>query len=176
MTERPGIILYFDMATPLKRLGYEDKGKLLEAMLEYGQHGVIPEFDGVLPFIWDCIQPKLDADAKRYRKTVFQKTHASYCAKEKKAGRIPMDFDDWCEKEGIDTTEWNHVKPCDAIRYPTENGITNITSKSNTDIDEKPKSMTMGEVDGGGKGEEPPQEKDFETLRREQMAKLNGWR
>ena len=32
------------------------------------------------------------------------------------------------------------------------------------------------EVDGEGKGEEdPPKEKDFETLRREQMAKLNRW-
>ena len=175
MAERPGIILYFDMVAPLKRLGYEDKGKLLEAMLEYGQYGVVPELDGVLPFIWDCIQPKLDADAKRYRKTVFQKTHASYCAKEKKAGRTSMDFDDWCEKEGIDTSEWNRVEPCDTMRCPTEKGNTNTTSKPNTNIDGK--SMITGELDGGGKGEEePPQEKDFETLRREQMAKLNELR
>ena len=173
MAERPGIILYFDMVAPLKRLGYEDKGKLLEAMLEYGQYGVVPELDGVLPFIWDCIQPKLDADAKRYRKTVFQKTYSSYCAKEKKAGRVPMDFDDWCEKEGIDTTEWNRVEPCDTMRYPTEKGNTNTTSKSNAARDGNPKSMTMGEVDGGGKGEEEPtQDKNFETLRREKMAML----
>ena len=175
MAERPGIILYFDMVAPLKRLGYEDKGKLLEAMLEYGQYGVVPELGGVLPFIWDCIQPKLDADAKRYRKTVFQKTHASYCAKEKKAGRTPMDFDDWCEKEGIDTSEWNRVEPYDTMRCPTEKGNTNTTSKSNTNIDGK--SISMGEVDGGGKGEEEPQqEKDFEALRREKLAMLTGMR
>ena len=175
MAERPGIILYFDMVAPLKRLGYEDKGKLLEAILEYGQYGVVPELDGVLPFIWDCIQPKLDADAKRYRKTVFQKTHASYCAKEKKAGRTPIDFDDWCEKEGIDTSEWNRVESCDTMRCPTEKGNTNTTSKSNTNIDGK--SISMGEVDGGGKGEEePPQEKDFEALRREKRAMLTGMR
>ncbi len=175
MAERPGIILYFDMVAPLKRLGYEDKGKLLEAMLEYGQYGVVPELDGVLPFIWDCIQPKLDADAKRYRKTVFQKTHASYCAKEKKAGRTPMDFDDWCEKEGVDTSEWHRMEPCDIMRCPTEKGNTNTTSKSYSNIDGK--SMTMGEVDGGGKGEEePPQEKNFEALRREKMAMLTGMR
>ena len=173
MVERPGIILYFDMAAPLKRLGYEDKGKLLEAMLEYGQYGVVPELDGVLPIIWDCIQPKLDA--KRYRKTVFQKTHASYCAKEKKAGRTPMDFDDWCEKEGVDTSEWHRMEPCDIMRCPTEKGNTNTTSKSYSNIDGK--SMTMGEVDGGGKGEEEPsQEKKFEALRREKMAMLTGMR
>ena len=177
MAERPGIILYFDMVAPLKRLGYEDKGKLLEAILEYGQYGVVPELDGVLPFIWDCIQPKLDADAKRYRKTVFQKTYSSYCAKEKKAGRVPMDFDDWCEKEGIDTTEWNRVEPYDAMRYPTEKGNTNTTTKSNKAIDGNPKLMTMREVDGGGKGEEEPtQDKDFETLRREKLAMLTGTR
>ncbi len=176
MAERPGIILYFDMVAPLKRLGYEDKGRLLEAMLEYGQFGVVPELDGVLPFIWDCIQPKLDADAKRYRKTVFQKTHASYCAKEKKAGRVPVDFDEWCESEGIDTTKWIHVEPCDTTRCPTEKININITSKSNTNIDGNPIPTATVEVDGGGKGEEdPPKEKDFETLRREQMAKLNRW-
>lgn len=111
--ERPGIILYFDMAAPLKHLEYEDKGRILDAMLEYGQYGVVPELDGVLPIVWDCIKPKLDADAKRYRKEVIRNTHASYCGREKKAGRIPLDFEEWCDREGVDMTTWDRVESCD---------------------------------------------------------------
>ena len=86
-----------------------------------------------------------------------------------------MDLDEWCETEGIDTTTWSRVEPCDTMRYPTEKGNTNTTSKSNAARDGNPKSMTMGEVDGGGKGEEEsPQDKDFETLRREKLAMLIG--
>ena len=84
MAERPGIMLYFDMAEPLKGLSYEEKGKLLEAMLDYGQFAVVPEFDGLLTFAWGFIRPKLDADARNYRKKVFKSTYSSYCAKEKK--------------------------------------------------------------------------------------------
>ena len=166
MAERPGIILYFDMVAPLKRLGYEDKGKLLEAMLEYGQYGVVPELDGVLPFIWDCIQPKLDADAKRYRKTVFQKTYSSYCAKEKKNGNnAPLDFEEWCAREGIDTTEWIRVVSTDIERYPNTTPNPEITPKANT--------MTEAKADGGGKGEEVPQN-ETEEQRRQRMIALLG--
>ena len=175
MADRPGIILYFDMVAPLKRLGYEEKGKLLEAMLEYGQFGVVPDLDGVLPFIWDCIQPKLDADAKRYRKTVLQKTHASYCSKEKRAGRVPLDFDEWCEKEGVDTATWNQMAPCDTTRHPTETINTNTISKSNISVERKLNTTATIEVEGKG-AEDPPQEKSFEDLRREKLAMLTGMR
>ena len=174
MADRPGIILYFDMVAPLKRLGYEEKGKLLEAMLEYGQFGVVPELDGVLPFIWDCIQPKLDADAKRYRKTVFQKTHASYCSKEKRAGRVPIDFEEWCEREGIDITTWNHVTPCDATRHPTE--TINTNTKSNISIDGKLNTTANVEIEGNG--EEKPfvldREKYEEERKKWMTAALGG--
>lgn len=85
MTERPGIMLYFDMAEPVKGLSYEERGQLLEAMLDYGQFGAVQEFNGLLAFAWGFIRPKLDADAKSYRKKVVKNTHSSYCAKEKKA-------------------------------------------------------------------------------------------
>ena len=57
MAERPGIMVYFDMAEPLKVLGHEEKGRLLDAMLDYGQFGVVPEFDGVLTVVWGFIRP-----------------------------------------------------------------------------------------------------------------------
>ena len=168
MAERPGIMLYFDMAEPLKALGYEEKGRLLEAMLDYGQFGVVPEFEGYLLFAWGFIRPKLDVDAKNYRRTVIKNTHSSYCAKEKKNGNnTPLDFEEWCAIECIDTSEWVRTVSFDTERYPTTNtdGITTPSAKS----------IVETATEGGGKGEEAPlPEKDFETLRREQIAKLQG--
>ena len=168
MAERPGIMVYFDMAEPLKVLGYEEKGRLLDAMLDYGQFGVVPEFDGVLTVVWGFIRPKLDADAKSYRKKVVKNTYSSYCAKEKKNGNnTPLDFEEWCSKERIDTSEWTQAVSSDTERYPNTTPNPERTPKANT--------ITEAKADGGGKGEEePPQDKDFETLRREKLAMLIG--
>ena len=177
MADRPGIMIYFDMVEPLKRLDHTGKGKLFEAMLNYGQYGEVPDFggDGMLLMAWEFILPKLNADEKSYRKKVIKNTYSSYCNKAKKSAIAPMDFDEWCAKEGIDTTEWCRMTSTDIERYPntTPNTETSSIAKTETYTDGKPKAKV--EVDGEGKGEEdPPKEKDFETLRREQIAKLNG--
>lgn len=49
---RPGIMLYFDILEPLKVLPDADKGRLFVAILEYGQFGVVPEFEGMLAMAW----------------------------------------------------------------------------------------------------------------------------
>jgi hypothetical protein len=68
--KQPGVMLYFDRCSALKRVSYEDKGRLLEAILEYGEHGVVPDFDGVLGLAWDFIRPGLDKDRERYERRV----------------------------------------------------------------------------------------------------------
>lgn len=166
MAERPGIMLYFDLAEPLKYMCYEDKGKLLDAMLDYGQYGVVPDFDGMLQMAWGFIRPKLDVDAKNYRKKVVTNTYSSYCAKEKRAGRPPMSLEEWLEQEGIDT-DWNRTVPNGTERFPTTAPPTETMAKRETN--------TVIAGDGGGKGEEEPATEDFETLRRMQMAKLKDW-
>ena len=173
MAERPGIMLYFDMAEPLKVLENEEKGRLLDAMLDYGQFGVIPEFDGYLTVAWGFIRPKLDADAKSYRKKVVKNTYSSYCAKEKKNDNTPLDFEEWCARERIDTTEWTQAVSTDTKRYP--NTTPKTTPKTETSAKANTMTATNASADGGGTGEEEPlQEKDFETLRREKLAMLIG--
>lgn len=162
MTERPGIMLYFDMAEPFKGLSYEEKGRLLEAMLDYGQFSVVPEFDGLLAFAWGFTRPKLDQDARSYRKKVVKNTYSSYCAKEKKGGNTPLDFEEWCAQECIDTTEWSRSVPVDTERYP------NTTPKTDTSPTAIPKANTIVDTDGGGKGEEV----SFEDLKRQRLAML----
>ena len=66
MTQRPGVMLYFDVVPCLERLSMEEKGRLFEAILYYGQFGVVPELEGMVGMAWDFIRPRLDRDAERY--------------------------------------------------------------------------------------------------------------
>lgn len=120
MAEQPGVMIYFDIAEPLKGLSYEEKGRLLEAILDYGQFGRGPEFDGLLMVVWGFIRPKLDIDASKYRKRVVKNTYSSYCAKESKANKTAMNFEEWLEYMGMDT-EGNRTVPNGSNRHPTTN-------------------------------------------------------
>ena len=120
MAEQPGVMIYFDIAEPLKGLSYEEKGRLLEAILDYGRLGREPKFDGLLMVVWGFIRPKLDIDASKYRKRVVKNTYSSYCAKESKANRTAMNFEEWLEYMGMDT-EGNRTVPNGSNRHPTTN-------------------------------------------------------
>ena len=67
---RPGIMIYFDMLGPIRVLPDADKGRLLVAMLEYGQTGKVPDFDGMLALAWGFVQPKIDKDEEEYNLSV----------------------------------------------------------------------------------------------------------
>lgn len=77
MGKQPGVMLYFDIRPSLNRLSDGEKGRLFEAILDYGQHGVLPDFDGVLGIAWDFIQPKLDRDRERYEEIAQKRADAA---------------------------------------------------------------------------------------------------
>jgi len=64
---KPGVMFYFDVRPCLKRLDDASKGKLFEAILDYGEHGIVPELDGMLGVAWDFIQPRVDRDEDKYQ-------------------------------------------------------------------------------------------------------------
>ena len=101
MAEKPGIILYFDMFHPLKPLSYEEKGRLLEAMMEYGEYGVLPELEGILELAWGYLKPRMDVDARKYRRKVARSLYGGYCAAEHRAGREPLPMEEWLTQEGF---------------------------------------------------------------------------
>ena len=43
---KPGVMFYFDVRPCIKRLDAAEKGRLFEAILDYGEFGVVPELDG----------------------------------------------------------------------------------------------------------------------------------
>lgn len=92
---RPGIMLYFDMLEPIKVLPDAEKGRLLVAMLEYGQDGVVPEFDGMLALAWSFVRPLIDKDGERYEDMKLQREYATFCKKRKRIWMPKISFDDW---------------------------------------------------------------------------------
>ena len=92
---RPGIMLYFDILEPIRVLPDADKGRLLVAMLEYGQSGAVPEFEGMLALAWGFVKPKLDRDSEEYKRTNLKRQYATFCRDRKKKGEPDITFDEW---------------------------------------------------------------------------------
>ena len=101
---RPGIMLYFELRKPLAWLSDAQKGKLFDAILEYGEYGVAPEFDGMLAMAWGFIQPRLDKDCESYENSKAQRQYANFCKKRNSRGLPKVSFDEWLE---MDETERN---------------------------------------------------------------------
>ena len=109
-------MVYFDLLPPLRVLSYEDKGRLIEAMLEYGQDGVVPEFDGMLALAWGFVKPKIDKDAEEYNRTVQKRQFATFCRDRKKKGEQEISFEEWLM---LSDSQSEHVIPHDTTWYPT---------------------------------------------------------
>ena len=67
MKQQPGVMLYFDVRESIAQLSYAEKGMLLDAILDYGQHRQEPVFEGVaLPLIWPFVRKDIHRDRERY--------------------------------------------------------------------------------------------------------------
>ena len=66
MKQQPGVMLYFDIRPCLARLTMDQQGQLFNAILNYGELGIEPDFDYMLGIAWDFIKPRLERDKERY--------------------------------------------------------------------------------------------------------------
>lgn len=136
---RPGIMLYFDILEPIKVLPDADKGRLLVAMLEYGQNGKSPQFDGMLALAWGFVKPKIDKDEEEYNMSVLRRQYATTCRERKKKGEPDITFDEWLKT--IDNQN-NHTIPRDNQKtsmmtnddqwYPTTTTTTTTATSTTT--------------------------------------------
>lgn len=138
---RPGIMLYFDILEPIRALPDSDKGRLLVAMLEYGQSGKVPQFNGELglTLAWGFVKPKIDKDSEEYNKTVLKRQFATFCRDRKKKGEPEITFEEWL------MTIDNHMIPHDTTWYPT----TTTSTSTNTTITTAAAASTNEDEDGG---------------------------
>lgn len=86
--QRPGVMFYFELRPCLRRLSPEEKGRLFEGILDYGQHGIEPRFDGMLAVAWDFIRPRIDQDNRRYGELVEKRRAAALKRWENLADRL----------------------------------------------------------------------------------------
>jgi len=119
---KPGIMLYFDVLEPIRALPDREKGRLLTAMLEYGQTGKAPEFTGRLALAWGFVKPRIDRDEEEYNRIALKKQYANYCKEQKKKGEPEMGFEEWSA-----TARNDHVEPRGTTRNPTTATTTYIT-------------------------------------------------
>ena len=138
---RPGIMLYFDILEPIKVLPDADKGRLLVAMLEYGQSGIVPEFDGMLALAWGFVRPKIDKDEYEYNMSVLRRQYATTCRERKRKGEPEITFDEWLKT--IDCQN-HHLIPQDNQKpsimtnddqwYPTTTPTPSTSTNTSTSI------------------------------------------
>ena len=128
---RPGIMLYFDILEPIKVLPDADKGRLLVAMLEYGQTGVVPVFDGMLALAWGFVKPKIDKDSEEYNRTVLKRQYATFCRDRKKKGEPDITFEEWLMT--IDDHSYQMISH-DIKWYPTTTPTTTPSTNTSTTI------------------------------------------
>ena len=136
---RPGIMLYFDILEPIKVLPDADKGRLLVAMLEYGQTGAVPVFDGMLALAWGFVKPKIDKDEEAYEDSVLQRKYAAFCKKRRKLNLPKIPFEEWLEmpeyekeRAALNDDELQRAVDFVGSRYPTTTATTTPSTTTNT--------------------------------------------
>ena len=148
---RPGIMLYFEIRKPLKFLPDAEKGRLLDAILEYGEHNTIPVFDGEtepsLAMAWEFIQPSLDRDSKAYEKTILKRQYATFCRELKRKGISDVSYDDWLE---MSDEERQQMISHDITRYPTTTSTGTTTPTPTGTTTPTPKSTASSTGDAAG--------------------------
>lgn len=134
---RPGIMLYFDILEPIRVLPDEEKGRLLMAMLEYGQSGTLPQFDGMLALAWGFVKPKLDRDDESYENAKEQRKYAAFCKKRSALNLPKIPFEEWQELTPADRKKMvaEDNEPLRAVdfvngRYPSTTTPTSTTTKT----------------------------------------------
>ena len=130
-TKRPGVMIYFDVINPLKRLSDKDRGKLFLAILEYAKDGTIPDFSGMLALTFEFVLPKIDRDEKAYENVLRQRQYASFCRQCNALNLPKVSFDEWQSmtpeerKRSLSANnELRRKKAPEDSRYPTTDTTT----------------------------------------------------
>ena len=97
MAKRPGMMVYFDLLQAMEELNWEQKGRLLEAMLRYGADGEEPELDPTCRMLWVFLRRQMDRDRRAYDERCRKSRYAVYCRVARREGIEPADYETWQE-------------------------------------------------------------------------------
>lgn len=163
--QRPGVMIYFDIAHSINRLSNEERGILFSAIMEYGEFGTVPALDGMLAMAWDFIKPRLDRDAKKYEEMCQKRTAAinSRWNKERASNAI--------DENSTDTNEYSSIQNIPTEQEPETKPERYLYLQK--EIDTQPQLSTA--TRGAGAVYSKTTEQEFEDLRRARMSTLANW-
>ena len=95
MSEKPGVMIYFEVWEMIKRMTDDMAGALFKAIMEYGATKRIPELPDPLFIIWPMVQARLDTDDERYYRVSQKRKYAAYTRWAKEHKEDPLPFDKW---------------------------------------------------------------------------------
>lgn len=168
--QRPGVMIYFSIRPSLKRLTLEEKGALFEAILDYGQTGALPEFDGVLGIAWDFIQPRIDRDGEQYQKIVEARREAANVRWHKQ--KMQMDANADFAMQTMPTTKPTSIpkSKTTSSSIPTVEGEYEGETSDSTCC-----QMSADTAEMGVRPFETPPPIDFEKQRDAKLKAFNAW-
>lgn len=123
---KKGFVLYYDYRKHLSLLSDEERGRLLMALLDYGEHGDEPQLEGAALMAFSFIAGQMDRDAEKYAETCRKRSEAG-----KQGGRPP-------KAKGLDD------KAKKANGFP---GKQSEAKKGDTDIVTETETVTETEID-----------------------------
>ena len=181
MTERPGVMLYFDILPALEKMEASDAGRLFVAVLRYAQGGTEPELDGSADLVWSFIKSSIDRDGRRYRHKQLQAQWKVYCREERKFGREPLPFDSWISQEKLSTDNISYQQMTDdsfdGACYPPPSLSPSPPASPPLSPTPPPSSLRRVEGAAGPHTDEEIERMrtdEFEQKRREAIGKLRG--
>lgn len=155
----PGVLLYFDILPALRLLSQAEKGALFEAILEYGEFGAIPDFEGSLGVAWAFIQPRLEADLSNYADKCQKAANSANKRWGKDGKYMPQ-----------------HASACAGMPKDT-NLSTTPTAKATSPTATSSEAKTEGEGGAGETHVEPPDTgKDFDSMRQRAIRMLETYK
>lgn len=166
---RPGIMLYFDILEPIRVLPDSDKGRLLVAMLEYGQDGIVPEFDGMLALAWGFVKPKIDRDSAEYARTVSKRQYATFCRTLKRKNLPEISYDEWVM---LSDEERDDMLSHDTTWYPTTTSTATTTPAAT--VTPSPTTKSTASATAAAAATETPDDFSAATAADRQLKMLQG--
>lgn len=154
---RPGVMLYFDTLCPaLARLTNEQRGELLQGIVDYAQTGAIPELDGMTGMAFDLLRPGIDRDGEKYEYKRMHGQYMAYCRAAKERGETPITEEVFI-RQLIDTDSYYQLPTTNPSPYPYPTTESNPSPTSKAYPSPTAAREGKGETEGckGDEGENP---------------------
>lgn len=148
MAERPGFMIYFDIAPALSKLTDEEAGKLFKAIMDYATSGNVHELDGICGFAFEVIRPRIDRDKEAYEEKCRKSSYSTYVRECKKRDEQAMSYEKWLESLSNDIERYHTTSNVNE-RYPTQHNSTQLQQQLNSNTTT---TTTTTENNNKGKG------------------------